>query len=159
VDSRDRVRLLPRVAPELRYLGRSDAPIRGAPRQQWDAKDNDAMIGRWSQWKPFPNACHGEHIEAPIGPGVYEVCHAPTQEVVAFGCTANVAQALSKVLPSGGGRRWPFFRRATAPHYETRELEYRTCATGSLEEARFAAAQLMGHRQAMWRRLAPIARA
>jgi hypothetical protein len=116
------------------------------------------MIGRWSNWKPFPNAIHGEHIEAPIGPGVYEVCHAPTQEVVAFGCTANVAQALSNVLPPGGRRKWPFFRRAAASRYETRELEYRTCATGSLEEARFAAAQLTGYRQALWRRFDGVGR-
>ena len=115
------------------------------------------MIGSWSNWKPFPNAHHGGHIEAPIGPGVYEVCHVATREQVAFGFTANVAQALSNVLPDG--RPWPFFRRAARPRYQSHELEYRTCAAGSLAEARVAAEQLAGHRQALWRRFAPMHRA
>jgi len=57
------------------------------------------MIGRWSTWKRFPDAFHGEHIEAPIGPGVYEVCHNASGEQVAFGYAGNVAQALSNILP------------------------------------------------------------
>ena len=32
------------------------------------------MSDRWSDWKSFPDAYHGEYIQAPIGPGVYEVC-------------------------------------------------------------------------------------
>ena len=56
------------------------------------------MIGRWSIWKRFPDAFHGEHIKAPIGPGVYEVCHTTSGGQVAFGYAANVAQALSNIL-------------------------------------------------------------
>ena len=118
------------------------------------AKNESAMIGSWSNWKPFPNAHQGGHIEAPIGPGVYEVCHIATQEQVAFGFAANVAQALSNALPANG-RSWPFFRRAARPRYPSHELEYRTCAAGSLEEARVVATQLAGHRLALWRRFAP----
>ena len=112
------------------------------------------MIGPWSNWKPFPNALQGQHIEAPIGPGVYEVCHTSTQELVAFGHSSNVAQSLSNVLPANG-RKWPFFRRAARPRYHSSELEYRTCATGTPAEARVAAEQLIGHRQALWRRFSP----
>ena len=111
------------------------------------------MIGQWSSWKPFPDAYHGQHVEAPIGPGVYEVCRSATGEQIAFGYAANVAQALAKVVPSGG-RGWPFFGRAARPRYLSSELEYRTCAATSMTEARIAAEQLLSHRQAVWRRFA-----
>jgi hypothetical protein len=110
------------------------------------------MIGRWSNWKRFPDAFHGEHIEAPIGPGVYEVCHFPTGEQVAFGYAANVAQALSNLLPPPSNRGWPFFRRAARPRYPTSELEYRTCAANSAAEARLTAEHLTGQRSALLRR-------
>ena len=116
------------------------------------------MIGRWSNWKPFPNPDHGQLIEAPIGPGVYEICHAATSEQVAFGYSANVAQALSNVVPPGNGRTWPFFRRAARTRYHSSELEYRTCAATSYAEARIAAEQLLGHRQALWRRFSSAPR-
>ncbi|MBM3561470.1 MAG: hypothetical protein FJX53_16675 [Alphaproteobacteria bacterium] len=115
------------------------------------------MIGPWSNWKPFPDASLGGHVEAPIGPGIYEVCHVATQEVVAFGHSANVAQSLSNVLPPPGVRVWLLFR-APRQRYQGHQLEYRTCAAGSVAEARISAAQLAGHRQAMWRRYAPLAR-
>jgi hypothetical protein len=110
------------------------------------------MIGRWTAWKRFPNAFHGESLEAPIGPGVYEVCHTETGELVSFGSAANVAEALSKVLPSKDPRKWPFFRKNSRPRYDSSELEYRTCPAGTLIEARVAAEQLLGHRNAIWRR-------
>lgn len=88
------------------------------------------MVVRWTTWKAFPDAFYGEHIEAPIGPGVYEVCLAATGEQVAFCYSANVAQALSKVVPSSNARGWPFFRRARH-RYLSSELKYRTCAAGT----------------------------
>jgi hypothetical protein len=111
-----------------------------------------AMIGRWSNWKRFPDATNGEHVEAPIGPGVYEVCHAATGEQVAFGHAANVAEALSNLPGPANWRGWPFFRRAARSRYPVAELEYRTCAAGSAHEARLAAEQLLGRRQAVIRR-------
>jgi hypothetical protein len=111
------------------------------------------MIGRWSNWKRFPDAFHGEHIEAPIGPGVYEVCHVATGEQVAFGHAANVAQALSNLLPPPSKRGWPFFRRAARARYQSSELEYRTYAVGSAVDARVAAEQLAGRRQVFMRRM------
>ena len=114
------------------------------------------MIGRWSSWKPFPDAHNGEHIEAPIGAGVYEVCAAATGEQVAFGYSKNVAEALSKVLPSPDQRSWPFFRRASRPRYQSSELEYRTCPAGNYTEARIAAELLLAHRQSIWRRRAAL---
>ena len=111
------------------------------------------MIGRWSSWKRFPNAFHGENVEAPIGPGVYEVCHHVSGEQVAFGYANNVAQALSNLLPPPSKRGWPFFRRAARARYRSSELEYRTCGASSATEARNAATQMMGQRQMLLRRL------
>ena len=116
------------------------------------------MITQWTNWKPFPNARQGGHIEAPIGPGVYEVCHINSGEQVAFGYSANVAQALSNAMRPSARRGWPFFRRAARARYPSNELEYRTCAAASLSEARIAAGQMLGHRQAIWRRFAPSLR-
>ena len=112
------------------------------------------MIGRWSNWKRFPDAFNGESIEAPIGPGVYEVCHVETGEQVAFGHATNVAEALSNLLPPPSSRGWPFFRRAARPRYQSTELEYRTWSAGSATDARNAASQMMGQRHAMLRRFA-----
>lgn len=53
------------------------------------------MIGNWTTWKQFPSAERGEHIEAPIGPGVYEVRDMATGDLMAFDAAANVAHALS----------------------------------------------------------------
>jgi len=97
------------------------------------------MIGRWTSWKRFPNAFHGESLEAPIGPGVYEVCHADSGELVAFGSSPNVAEALCKVLPPQDARKWPFFRKNSRPRYTSDELEYRTCPAGKVVEARVGA--------------------
>ena len=52
------------------------------------------MSDRWTGWKSFPDDYHGEYIQAPMGPGVYEVCRASTREQIAFGCTRNVAESL-----------------------------------------------------------------
>ena len=49
------------------------------------------MSDRWTGWKSFPDDYHGEYIQAPVGPGLYEVCRSSTREPVAFGCTRKVA--------------------------------------------------------------------
>ena len=79
------------------------------------------MIARWSEWKSFPDAYHGEYIQAPIGPGVYEVCQTETRERVAFGCSHNVAETLTGVLRPGRLERGWFFRRARR-RYATGEV-------------------------------------
>jgi len=113
------------------------------------------MIGNWSSWKKFPNAERGEHVEAPIGPGIYEVRHISTGDLAAFDASGNVAHALSslrrkkptwtKLFGIGGG---------TSPD---NDLEYRTCAASSLSEAKVMVQALLGRRQVYWRRSAPQA--
>ena len=62
------------------------------------------MIGNWSNWKKFPNVERGEHIEAPIGPGIFEVRNMSTGDLAAFDASGNVANALSALL--GGATIW-----------------------------------------------------
>ena len=112
-------------------------------------------VQTWSNWKRFPNAESGDHIEAPIGPGVYEVCDASTREQIAFGCTTNVANTLSTVLTRGTRKMslLPWRRRSG---HET--LEYRAWPTATLSDAKIAVGQILDKRGAMMRRFAQTVR-
>ncbi len=50
------------------------------------------MIATWSEWKRYPKATRGERLEAPIGPGIYEVRHASSGALFAFDAVDNLAQ-------------------------------------------------------------------
>jgi hypothetical protein len=100
------------------------------------------MISTWSEWKRYPRAGHNENIEAPIGPGIYEVRYAATGALFSFGAVDNLASALALMPVSSKswfGRREP----AALP-----ELEYRTCATSSRADAKAAAERMIGRREA-----------
>ena len=106
----------------------------------------------WSGWKRFPDAYSGAQLEAPHGPGVYEVRHSLTGRLIAFGPTADVAQTLSALQVNGaGGWLARLFRRPPSASRVT-DLEYRTCAASTRAEARTAAHRLLGLRQTAWRR-------
>jgi hypothetical protein len=111
------------------------------------------MVQTWSGWKRFPDPQFGDHVEAPTGPGVYEVRHTMTGRVVAFGHSANVANAISDLKVNGGvsaiGR---FFGRQPPLVSRVNDLEYRTCAAANRADARTAASRLLGLRQIAWRR-------
>jgi hypothetical protein len=110
------------------------------------------MMQAWSSWKRFPDAQSGEHVEAPIGPGVYEVRHCMSGRLLAFGHAGNVAHAISELKVNGGAgpiarlfRRQPLVSRVA-------DLEYRTCAAATRADAKITAQRLMGLRQTAWRR-------
>ena len=106
------------------------------------------MISAWSNWKRFPRPHRGENIEAPICPGIYEVRVAGSGELFRFGATENVAQALSSLpSPPRSFRTW-FRRRQLGP---MPDLEYRTCATSTRQEAEAAAENLIGRRDNYFR--------
>ena len=109
------------------------------------------MVGSWGHWRPFPNQEFGGHLDAPIGPGVYEVRHADTGEVIAFGPTNSVAQALSQVLPKPATGLRSLFAGKT-PAYRSGDLEYRTCSASSTSQAKSAAEHLLGRREVYWRK-------
>ena len=108
------------------------------------------MVQTWSGWKRFPDAQSGDTVEAPIGPGVYEVRHSLTGRVIAFGPTGNVAQTLSALKLNGGVSTLQrlFGRQPSVPRVA--DLEYRTCAATSRAEAKTAAHRLLGLRQTAW---------
>ena len=110
------------------------------------------MVQTWSNWKRFPDAYSGEHVEAPIGPGVYEVRHTMTGRVVAFGHSGNVANSLADLkLTAGSSASTRLFRKQPLVS-RVADLEYRTCAAASRAEAKTAAQRLVGLRQTAWRR-------
>lgn len=110
------------------------------------------MVQTWSSWKRFPDAQSGDNVEAPIGPGVYEVRHTLTGRVIAFGHARNVANALGQLKLNGGvGTFARLFRRQPLVS-RVSDLEYRTCAAGSRAEAKTTAQRLLGLRQTAWRR-------
>ena len=106
----------------------------------------------WSSWKRFPDAQIGDHVEAPIGPGVYEVRHTITGRVVAFGHAGNVANAISDLKLDAGIS--PLARLFGRQPLDSRvnDLEYRTCAATSRAEAKTTASRLASLRHSAWRR-------
>ena len=105
----------------------------------------------WTTWKRFPDVHRGDLVEAPIGPGVYEVRHVDTGELIAFGHAGNVANAIGELKLNGNAGMFAklFNPSASIP---VSELEYRTCAANSRAEAKVAASRLSGLRQQYWRR-------
>jgi hypothetical protein len=114
------------------------------------------MIQTWSGWKRFPDAESGGQLEAPTGPGVYEVRHTLTGRALAFGHAADVAQALTELQHNGGTGAFARLFRRQPLTARMPDLEYRTCATASRAEAKTAAHRLMGLRQTAWRRRADL---
>jgi len=109
------------------------------------------MVSGWTAWKRFPMVGRGEPIEAPIGPGVYEVRRVSSGDLIAFGPTKNLAQTLATIGPQAHRPMWRalFARRASA---RPGDVEYRTCATASRAEAKIVAGRLLERRDAYWRR-------
>lgn len=58
----------------------------------------------WSDWNPFPDPRRGEMLIAPFGPGVYELRHVSSQELILFGCGGHAAMRMTSLLPAPHGR-------------------------------------------------------
>ena len=112
------------------------------------------MICNWSRWKRFPNLERGEHVEAPIGSGIYEVRSISTGDLVAFEASSNVAQALAVLARGSTPGRWAKMFGNGRNAQQSNDLEYRTCPASSLREARTMVNALVGRRQVYWRRTA-----
>ena len=117
------------------------------------------MMQTWSGWKRFPNVQSGDHIEAPIGPGVYEVRHTMTGRLMAFGHARNVTNAISDLKLNGGVSPFARFFGRQPLVSRVSDLEYRTCAAASRADAKTAAQRLLGLRQNAWRRRMDLGRA
>jgi hypothetical protein len=110
------------------------------------------MVQSWSSWKRYPDAHDGGVVEAPIGPGVYEVRSASTGRVIAFGHARNVANAITDLKVTGDISPFArlFGRQPLVSPVD--DLEYRTYAAATRAEAKTAASRLTGLRQTAWRR-------
>lgn len=109
------------------------------------------MVQTWSSWKRFPDVQSGDNIEAPIGPGVYEVRHAMSGQLLAFGHSGNFANALAELKPNDSGAFARLFRKEPLVS-PVADMEYRTCAASTRAEAKTTASRLLGLRQTAWRR-------
>lgn len=106
------------------------------------------MIANWTGWKNYPRASRGEIIEAPVGPGLYEVRVAQTGALFAFDASDNLAQALAKIsAPPKSFISW-FGRRDAAM---LPDLEYRTFPTTTRANARIAYERMIDRREAYMR--------
>jgi hypothetical protein len=107
------------------------------------------MVDQWTSWKKFPEAKRGEHLDAPLGPGIYELRRATSGEMLGFGHTPNVAVTLSRhMTPS----LWERMRGKMT--LDLRDIEYRTMAATSRQSARDHAANIERRREAYFGRLA-----
>jgi hypothetical protein len=111
------------------------------------------MTDIWSNWKRFPDPQAGESLQAPIGPGLYEVRNAVSGDLVAFDYSGQVASALSQLLPDDSAPFWRRFLQRDPVVHRSRDLEYRTLATTTKEEARLIAFRLIERRHSVFRRL------
>ncbi len=63
------------------------------------------MMQTWSGWKRFSDG-RTDTIEAPAGPGVYEVRHTLTGRVMAFGHSSHVAKTIAELTDNGETSPW-----------------------------------------------------
>jgi len=117
------------------------------------------MMQTWSGWKRFPDVKGGDLIEAPAGPGVYEVRHTLTGRVMAFGHAGNVAHTIAGLKFDGDVSPFAKFFGRQPLVSRLADLEYRTCEAASRADAKTAAKRLLGLRQNAWRRRMELGRA
>ncbi len=109
------------------------------------------MTSDWTTWKPFPHPRHGGTIEAPSGPGLYEVRDSTNNAMVAFAPSGSVAGDLARFIP--GTRRSLLARLFSKPlPVAIENLEYRTWAAATLADAQSNANRLRGRREVYMRR-------
>lgn len=107
------------------------------------------MVDQWSSWKKFPEPQRGEHVDAPLGPGLYEVRRGTSGEVLAFGHSPNVAVTLARQTTPSFWERW-----RGKMSIDVRDMEYRTMAATSPALARAHAANIERRRENYWDRVA-----
>jgi hypothetical protein len=111
------------------------------------------MPNNWSSWRCFPHPNYGGTIEAPMGPGVYEVRRISTGEVVAFGAAPVVAQSLAALRLHPNVKSWMSRLRQQQP---VDDFEYRTCPAATPSAATLVAEDLRGRRRAYLKRRAGL---
>lgn len=110
------------------------------------------MLLAWGLWRSFPNSSPlSPSLDAPEGPGLYEIRRVSDGTLVAFGHAGSVIEALRGLMPGAAGG----LRRLFSPNrkvWTSGALEYRTVAVATPEEARSIAERLEDRRMAFYRR-------
>jgi hypothetical protein len=107
------------------------------------------MVSPWTNWKPLPDPKLGGAIDAPLGPGLYEVRRMSNGELAAFGPAANVTRAMAALRLHARPTSWLSLARR---HEPSDDYEYRTRATATKAAAEAVADSLRGRRNVYWRR-------
>lgn len=94
-------------------------------------------MGEWSEWRPFPDPRREGYLQAPFGPGVYELRNRETGELVLPGSGKNCALRMTSLLPAplGQGTRLNAKKREYVLAHLV-ALEYRTRALATSAAAK-----------------------
>lgn len=95
------------------------------------------MAGKWTEWKPMPSPDSCRSIEAPEGPGVYQLRNRITRQLIQFGISKYCQERMKSLFPKPYGR-------GTRNNEDKRKfvlknwklLEYRTIPTTTRKEAK-----------------------
>jgi len=92
---------------------------------------------KFTKYRPFPNPLKGDYLNAPFGPGLYDLRRISTKKPVLFGIGANCAKRMTSILPSekggSGSRNNDRKRNYVARHRN--DIEYRTMAFKTKQDA------------------------
>jgi hypothetical protein len=99
----------------------------------------------WSEWRLFPDPRKYGTIIAPFGPGCYQLRNG--KQLVLYGSGGHVAQRMTSLLPKplGSGTR----NNAGKREYVSKrlgEIEYRTLACATLDDAKTEERELRSRR-------------
>ena len=91
----------------------------------------------WSSWKSMPSPDNCRKIEGPKGPGVYDIKNSSTNQLIQFGIGVACQKRLKSLYPKpyGVGTRNNESKRNYILN-NWKDLEYRTLATTTKEEAK-----------------------
>lgn len=110
------------------------------------------MLLAWNSWRAFPDSSPAAlPLDAPDGPGLYEVRRVSDGTLVAFGHASSVLKALEGFLPQAANG----LRRLFSPNrkiWTSGALEYRTLTVATADEAYSLARRLEDRRVAFYRR-------
>lgn len=92
---------------------------------------------KWSRWRPFPDPRKQQFLNAPLGPGVYQVRHRGQTHMVLYGSGGHCACRMSSLLPKplGDGTRNNLQKRDYVL-LNIDDLEYRCLACNMRSDAR-----------------------
>lgn len=95
------------------------------------------MIGKWSEWKPMPSPDLCRSIDAPEGPGVYQIRNRITKQLIQFGIGNECQERMKSLFPKpyGKGTRNNEYKRKYILE-NWRQLDYRTMPTSTRFEAK-----------------------